>query len=61
VRASVQRLLKNTTPDGEMDAFEPATYTLTVSDVVRSLTLILNLVKQTQKTALCEIATGRRR
>jgi len=54
-------LLKNTTSDGEMDAFELATYTLTVSDVVRSLTLILNLVKQTQKTALCEIATGRRR
>ena len=28
MRASVQRLLKNITPDGEMDAFELATYTL---------------------------------
>ena len=41
MRASVQRSLKNTTPDGEMDAFELATYTLTV----RSLTLILSLSK----------------
>ena len=52
MRASVQRLLKNTTPDGEMDAFELATYTLTASEMLCVLSyplseLSLNKLKRT--------------
>ena len=42
MRASVQRSLKNTTPDGEMDAFEPATYTLTASEMLCVLSYSLS-------------------